>query len=300
MGDSAVCGVVGCAIDQALLGLSVKLAEQSRPVAGTDVLLRVARCSGLDNALREAYWQLLDDVERTRNQRFRFQADRDRHLLGRALLRSSIAEWLGTKPQALSLRLDAHGKPQLGNAPNVFEEPAASEQLHFNLSHSGDWVVVALANVPVGIDVEHTLRKSDVLSLAAHYFYGEELKELQSFPEPEQRERFFDYWTLKEAYMKARGEGISLGLENFGFRLHSEGACAAQANTGENSADKNRIELMLNESLQDNPQAWQFFCVSPVAEYRLALAVRSAGKATIRTEEYWPFRESTPLDWRLN
>ncbi|MGB5324450.1 MAG: 4'-phosphopantetheinyl transferase superfamily protein [Pseudomonadales bacterium] len=247
--------------------------------------VRIAHCSRLDDDLRQRYWQLLDNTERARNQRFRFRADRDRHLLGRALLRVSLAEWLGLEPHALPLAVDEYGKPFLDaacmrGAGNAGEQIDA---LHFNLSHSGDWVVAALAPWPVGVDVEHTERKNDVLSVARHYFFGAELAELHSFPEQEQRERFFDYWTLKEAYMKARGEGIALGLENFGFRL-----CGGAA-----------IELTLRPGLDDDPAAWQFACLSPAADYRLALALRSAGWAEVRVEEVLPLRSVRALGWDM-
>ncbi|NNC54456.1 MAG: 4'-phosphopantetheinyl transferase superfamily protein [Pseudomonadales bacterium] len=276
-------------------------------MADAEILLRVARCSRLNAASREHCWAMLDESEKVRNRRFRFQADQDRHMLGRALLRSAIAEQLAVEPQSLTLLLDAHGKPYLEKPTGTGS--SAVNEVSFNLSHSGDWVVVALAEAPVGIDVEHTARNNDVLALADRYFFGRELAELQSFPEAEQPERFFDYWTLKEAYMKARGEGIALGLENFGFRLRGDSSPSALNGVRDNPKravatiahePTSQIQLMLDDCLDDDPAAWQFLCATPEEDYRLALAIRSERTLKLRVEEYFSERHTQALDWTLN
>lgn len=81
--------------------------------------------------------------------------------------------------------------------------------------------------------------------------------------------------------MKARGEGIALGLENFGFRLRSSES----------------IELVANDHLQESPDAWQFACVTPVPGYRLALALRSSARPVFVVEEGAPGCELQRLDW---
>ena len=143
---------------------------------------------------------------------------------------------------------------------------------------------MALSSEPVGIDIEYTPRNNDVMAVADRYFYGAELEELQALSPSEQRERFFDYWTLKEAYIKARGEGISLGLANFGFSITSE----------------NAIRISMRSCLNDSPDDWQFWSLTPEIDYRLALALKSSSRAELAFYESVPFRYTVRLDWRVN
>ncbi len=222
-------------------------------VAADTVLLVVANADALDAGQAEHFAAGLSAQERSRNQRFRFDADRQRDLCARGLQRNVLAAQLGCRPAELEFERGEHGKPALAGE-------FARSGLHFNLSHAGQRVILAVARVPVGVDIEHTRRSNDVMAIADRHFYGVELDELQAFAEHEQRERFFDYWTLKEAYMKARGEGIALGLQNFAFTL----------------AGSEQIQLHLSAHIDDDPAQWQFHSNTPEPEYRLALAYRSS------------------------
>ncbi|MEE3239749.1 MAG: 4'-phosphopantetheinyl transferase superfamily protein [Pseudomonadota bacterium] len=243
------------------------------------ITLFVTRCSRIDKAAITAYRTILSKSELDRNQRFRFAKDRHRDLISRALLRTELGKAVSLPPDAIELERGKHGKPQL--APSM--QPMA-EQVTFNVSHAGDWVILALSSEPVGIDIEYTPRNNDVMAVADRYFYGAELKELQAFSPSEQRERFFDYWTLKEAYIKARGEGISLGLANFGFSITSE----------------NTIRISMRPCLNDCPDDWQFWSLTPENDYRLALALKSSSRARLACYESVPLRYTEKLDWRLN
>ena len=225
------------------------------------ILLSVVDTHTIQAAQVAQYTSQLSPDEYRRNQRFRFPEDRQRDLCARALQRSVLANQLGCEPAALVFARGEHGKPELAGE-------FAQSGLHFNLSHAGQWVALAVAAVPVGVDVEHTERDNDVMAIADRHFYGVELDELLAFAEAEQRERFFDYWTLKEAYMKARGEGIALGLQNFAF--------TTQRN--------DRIELHLSEHIDDDPAQWQFHNSTPEPGYRLALAYRSASPLRVCCE----------------
>jgi 4'-phosphopantetheinyl transferase len=89
--------------------------------------------------------------------------------------------------------------------------------LHFNISHSGDYVVVAFSDCPVGIDIEKN--KGNRLKVAQRFFTQQELNDLFLFAEEqEQVDYFYQLWTLKESYMKAIGKGISMSLDSFSFQ----------------------------------------------------------------------------------
>lgn len=214
--------------------------------------------------VRNCAW--LSQFEKQRNARFRFARDRSRDLMARWLMRKALAEYTDQQPQLLLIERSDKGKPYLQNIPHTIPAHA----LHFNLSHTRDWVVMAVAKHCVGVDIESTQRKNDVLAIANHYFFGAELDELRSFPSMQQAQRFFDYWTLKEAYMKARGEGISLGLNNFGFQI----------------AD-GKIALQVKPKLNDDPNSWQFACQTPVPDYRLGLAFRYHQPFDVIVERFW-------------
>lgn len=236
------------------------------------VYVALSRCSAVTESAAELYRPLLSADELERNARFRFPRDRHRDLIARGLVRSTLGKHLDCDPASLVFNKDAHGKPAL-SSPD-FPGPVC-----FNISHSGDWVVLAVARQPVGIDVEYVKRENNLLAIADRYFFGKEYAELRSYPEEEQRQRFFDYWTLKEAYMKARGEGLGLGLSNFGFEV-SDG-----------------IRLHLNESIEDNPQDWCFYCLTPETDYRLSLAVKTSGRPRLLAREVQPLLSESPLDW---
>ena len=248
-----------------------------------DITLTITRCDKVSDNLLERYAALLSDDERQRNQRYRFAADRRRDLIARALLRTQLGERLQMAPESLVFERGEHGKPALVlnncSVPSDYSALKSAKHLQFNLSHSDDWIVLAIADNRVGVDIESTVRKNDVMAIADRYFFGSEIAELTSFDDSEQRQRFFDYWTLKEAYMKARGEGISLGLSTFGFSV----------------ASKPDITIEMDEVLNDNPSDWQFFCVTPHNDYRLAVALNASSKPSIDCYACIPFESLVPL-----
>jgi len=102
---------------------------------------------------------------------------------------------------------DNHGKPFLKNYP----------QVHFNLSHSEDYVACALSDSPVGVDIEH-IHHAD-LNIARHYFFGSEYQRIQN--SPNKQRTFFEFWVLKESYMKMTGLGFRLGLDEFSIDINN-------------------------------------------------------------------------------
>ena len=238
------------------------------------VKILLSRCSSVSEERAQSYRHLLSQEELEKNQSYRFARDQHRDLIARALIRVTLAEVLGQEPDSIVIVVDEKGKPHLQS-----EQQVGVPAVYFNLTHSGDWVLLAIAKAKVGIDVEHTERKNDVLAIADRYFFGPELAELLAYPEADQKERFFDYWTLKEAYIKARGEGISLGLSNFGFCL------------------KNGIQLHVEPVIGDDPLKWQFCCLTPEPDYRVSIALESSDTPDYVFDEVVPLVDKKPLAW---
>lgn len=136
-------------------------------------------------------------AEQDRARRYRRPQDRQRFVLTRCWLRRLLGVYLDQEPYAWDFEFTPTGKPFLSGYPILF-----------NLSHSGDWALLAFCrDRPLGIDVE-AHRSLPVLSLARRFFQPSELATLEALAPTKQEQLFFDYWTAKEAYLKATGEGL--------------------------------------------------------------------------------------------
>jgi 4'-phosphopantetheinyl transferase len=154
---------------------------------------------------REAEAALTPD-ERARAQRFHFERDRGRFMRARAGLRSILGACLGLEPASVPLRLGPGGKPEVD---------VARAPLRFNLSHSGERALVAVAlGREVGVDLELMRDGVDHLSMAERFFTaGEQAAISQS--ERGTLDAFYRCWVAKESYLKARGEGLASPLDAF-------------------------------------------------------------------------------------
>jgi 4'-phosphopantetheinyl transferase len=148
--------------------------------------------------------RLLASDEQRRADRFRFERDRSRYVVGRALLRGLLARYMGAEPEELEFE---YGE---------FRKPAVREGPWFNVSHSGPIVLYAFSSGgEVGIDVE--LDDADFARerIAERFFSPSEVGVLRSLPAGVQPRAFLTCWTRKEAFIKARGDGLSLALDSF-------------------------------------------------------------------------------------
>ena len=153
---------------------------------------------------------LLDSRERERAGRFHFAEDRARFIMGRGLLREMAAPFLMREPAEIEIGYTERDRP-------VF---VGERKTQFSIAHSGDIVALALtAHARVGIDVEFMRRDLDPLELAPRIFSEAALIDLRNLPAAGQRPAFFRAWTRKEAYLKARGEGIAEALTQVGVPL---------------------------------------------------------------------------------
>jgi 4'-phosphopantetheinyl transferase len=170
------------------------------------------------------YWSLLSAEERERALRFRFERDRDHYTVGRGSMRQILGRYLGVSSTALRFGYGAHGKPAL-------EAPTGSD-LQFNLSHSHRVALLAVtAGRALGVDLEGVQRDVGDEQIARRFFSPAEVAVLLSLPESQRRAAFFRCWTRKEAYLKARGDGIYYGLHHFAVTLAPELPAALLTNT---------------------------------------------------------------------
>ncbi|MFW6642006.1 4'-phosphopantetheinyl transferase family protein [Nocardiopsis algeriensis] len=170
----------------------------------------------------ERLLRLLDGQERARNDRFLRKPDRDRHLLGRALARLVLAERAGCAPEEVSFSLrcrsceekESAGAERTDGEPHGKPHPEGPARgWEFSVSHSGEWVVLALAEgVPLGVDVERVSEGRDLEGLASYTLGGPELEAWRALGPDERAGAFFGYWSRKEALLKATGHGLSGGL----------------------------------------------------------------------------------------
>jgi 4'-phosphopantetheinyl transferase len=151
-----------------------------------------------------ALLDVLDDDERRRADRFRVDAARERFVAAHAMLRGLLAARTGAPPQRLRFAAGPHGKPALIDAP------AAAP--HFNLAHSGDLAVVALAGDELGADVEALRPFPRAERFAARFFAPSERRWLEARPADQRGHAALELWTFKEAYLKAVGSGIAMTL----------------------------------------------------------------------------------------
>ncbi len=190
--------------------------------------------------------------EEARRQRFQHHGARAQFLTGRWLLRSVVAALDGVTPAAVALRESERGALALRASPNAW---------YLNLSHTDGLVALAVARAPVGVDVEDTARGGRTVELADRFFAPAEAAALRALPVAAQRARFFDLWTLKEAYIKACGLGLAIPLASFAFALDGAELCFSVA-YGVDGAPA-----------EDAPR-WRFARMDATPRHRLAVALR--------------------------
>jgi len=167
--------------------------------------------------------------ELARAARFHFERDQRRWIAARGAVRSLLAGYAGVPPTFVRFRVGPHGKPSL--------EVPAGTGLEFNVSHSSELAVCAVSpGRAVGVDVEAIRPDFATLSMARRFFAPAEAAALAALPQNAQTEAFFACWSRKEAYIKARGTGIALGLDRFEVSLQPGSPAAILATHDEPDA----------------------------------------------------------------
>jgi 4'-phosphopantetheinyl transferase len=191
----------------------------------------------------------LDAAERSQAERFHFEEDRTTYTAAHWLVRNALASVGGLPPEDWRFVIETRGKPEI--------DPGLGRRgLRFNLSHTRGFVACAVTvDSEIGIDVETLARNPAELDIAERFFSPTEVAMLRGTAPDRQHDTFFRLWTLKEAYIKATGEGLSRALDSFSFALEP-------------------VSISFNPDDADESSRWQFTEQRPTPRHLLALAVR--------------------------
>ena len=216
-------------------------------------LIQTANTAALEKL--DSYRALLSQDEHERMARLVFDRDRRAFLLTRALVRTTLSRYASISPAEWQFVANVHGRPE------ILGRPPGAPDLRFNISHTNGLIACAVTiGREVGVDVEQVHRRLSH-DIVGRFFAPAEVTDLRRLPLAEQERVFFDYWTLKEAYIKARGFGLALPLGDFAFKLEPPAAPT----------------IAFEPSLEDDPATWQFLQDWPTPQHRLGLAVRREG-----------------------
>jgi 4'-phosphopantetheinyl transferase len=180
-------------------------------------------------------------------------------LAARMLLRSVLSRYAALRPAEWRFETNAFGRPHIAN-------PDAPRGLSFNLSHKPGCVTCLVgAARDLGVDVEDSAAgRTHFLEIAGRFFSPSEAAALRDLPEQRRRQSFYELWTLKESYIKARGVGLSLGLSRFSF-----------------SVEGDRVIVRFAEGFDDSADAWDFRLFRPDERHVIATSVRQASAPLI-------------------
>lgn len=205
-----------------------------------------------DPGLLDAYRALMAPEERARQLRYVFEKNRHEYLITRALARTVLSRYAPVAPEAWVFQAGPYGKPDIAS-------PDVAPRLSFNLSNTSGLVAcIVAAGREVGVDTEELERAGQALEVADRFFSPSEVAALHALPKAARPRRFTTYWTLKESYIKARGMGLSIPLDQFSF--HIDTVCAPS--------------IAFDPRLVDDPATWQFARLLPTRRHMIAAAVR--------------------------
>ncbi|MBA3008968.1 MAG: 4'-phosphopantetheinyl transferase superfamily protein [Desulfobacula sp.] len=201
--------------------------------------------------LLEKYRDISSDKEKTKIDRYVFGRDRHNCLVTRGLLRFVLSWCTGICPSAFGFEENAYGKP--GLIPGVTDIP-----IQFNLSHAGGLTACAVVlDHEIGIDVEDATREIDV-NIADRFFSPQEADYLGQTRAQDKKAVFFDFWTLKESYIKAKGKGLSIPLDKFSFTI-----------------GKNSTLIGFDTAYTDTPENFSFFRFPLLKKFKAAITLQA-------------------------
>ncbi|SDZ42354.1 4'-phosphopantetheinyl transferase [Evansella caseinilytica] len=202
--------------------------------------------NNIDDFMCKKLLAYLDQEKRDKIKKYRKPEDAHRALIGALLTRYMLQKSSGCRNEEMSFRYNPYGKP-------ILEYPASS--LHFNISHSGSWVVGVVHQAEAGIDVEK-IRRID-FKLAERFFSNQEYRDLLERAPSERLSYFYDLWTLKESYIKAVGKGLSLPLHSFSVAVQED-----------------NISFMNHRGLSEDKERFQFRQYELGHDYKLAVCLK--------------------------
>ena len=205
-------------------------------------------------SLVEQYRHLLGDDERRREADFRTPDARQRYVITRALVRTMLSRYVRHDPRAWAFATTEHGRPYIANAEG------SARGLVFNLSHTRGLVVLGVTREhALGVDVEHQERPMSP-GVMHRIFSTDEVAAIDALPVDRHARHLLQHWTLKEAYIKARGMGLALALRHVSFDMTSE----------------ERIRFAPSPEVDDDPDRWRFW-QQQVGEYVVAVCAEGSG-----------------------
>jgi 4'-phosphopantetheinyl transferase len=223
-----------------------------------------------DKNILDEYHSILSTEECEKFKRFHFDKDRHSYLISHALVRKVLSSYCNVKPDAWSFTDNQHGKPNI--SPEI-KCPA----LKFNLSHAdGMSVVVVSLDNDCGIDVENTQRKSRTSAVAERMFAPAEVAAMQSGNDSEVQRKFFEFWTLREAYVKAIGTGLGGSSKEFYFSVDEQGDSRREARIHFVPSDKGKSSV------------WQFLLLKLSDQHVAAVSVKSENVKKIVSQNIQP------------
>ena len=229
-----------------------------------------------DKNILATYSSLMTDEEFKKQQRYIFEKDRHRALITRALARTTLSHYLPTEPEDHKFSFNSHGKPEIVN-PII--------PIRFNISHTKDLIACGVVvDSNLGIDIEDTTRENNCTNIAERFFARSEVESINKLPIDSRNEKFFDYWTLKEAYIKACGLGLSMPLDKFSFNI-----------------DNKNITLSTHSNYEVITDCWNFWLLQPNKNHRLAIAVQNQLPASYNLKLYYtvPLQSHSKVEFPL-
>jgi 4'-phosphopantetheinyl transferase len=198
----------------------------------------------------------LSSDEQRRLKRYIRPRDRELFLYAHSLLRHTLSQYCDVDPAEWEFENGEHGRPELSGRFTSFG-------LRFNLSHTPGVVACLVSDAAdAGVDVEGCDAAADPLKLAGNVFSEREFADLSKLSGAEMNQRFYEIWTLKEAYIKARGMGLALPLKGFTFTFEGSGP----------------ISISFDSSIDDDPAVWQFQHWRPGDKHQGAVALRRGSR----------------------
>jgi len=238
------------------------MADYSFELSERDIHVWVLRITA-SHTLASQFEPILSADELDRAKRFRFEHLQQSFAITRGALRHLLGRYLGVAPHSIQFRYGLRGKPAVASATGI----------EFNITHSENLALVALTvKCPIGIDIERIRPIQDMQSVAERFFSADESREILSLPVDDRELAFFSCWARKEAYIKAIGHGLHVGLDSFRVTVRPNEAARLVHVTDEPNA----------------PDEWSLedFHLSP--QYTAALAYRDRKRSVFVLPEINP------------
>ncbi|MFQ5644466.1 MAG: 4'-phosphopantetheinyl transferase family protein [Thiogranum sp.] len=211
----------------------------------------------------ERFRSILSDDELARYWRFHFQEDRHRYLISHAMVREVLSSYTGLAPSEWHFTQSEHGRPEIANSD--------AADIRFNLTHTrGLAACIVTRGCECGIDTEQLDARRHLTDIAQRMFSAEEHLQLKQLTDTALIEAFFTRWTLREAFVKAKGIGISYPTRKLHFDI----------------TDDDTIRVRFDAGLDEDAGQWQFRLLRPTADHIAATALRTDGQAEYRIVQH--------------